>query len=350
MGDTNVRRACLLVRGVCGWLVGVVGLLVLVGLSSSATRLEAAQTGEIRDCARLYEGRTYDDARLCFTGYIAAHPSDAAAAANLGRTYLAQRQVPLALDWLKKAVALDPQRSDYHDWLGQAYGIAAERGPVVRQFGLAVKVRREFERAVALDPENLDAREDLIQFLIQAPTFIGGSFEQARAQAAELARRDPLRGRLARAEIAMRQLPPPAAEREVQAMAADFPGDARPRLTLADLYAKTGRADQAFDALEAALRIEPMNADAHFAFARLATASGQRLDRAQELLGAYLAHLPAGDCADEADAHFELANLLRRKGEVGRAREQLQATLRLDPGQGAAREALRRLDRTAPAP
>jgi tetratricopeptide (TPR) repeat protein len=331
--ETLVRSGFLLVMGVCAGL---------------ACWTSTARAADLRDCERLYDGRGYEDARLCFDGYVAAHPGEAAAAAHLGRTYLAERQTQPAVDWLKKAVALDPARSQYHDWLGQAYGTAAERGPVVRQFGLAIKARREFERAVELDPADLDACEDLIEFLIQAPAFLGGSYEQARLHAAELGRRDALRGRLALAGVAMRQYGPASAERDLRAAAADFPADARPRLALAGLLVKTGRYEPAFEALEAAVRLDPENLDAYVAMARAAVASGQRLERAEELLGSYLKRLPAGDCADQADARFELAALLQRRGDLARARQQYEATLRLDPGLGAAREALRKLARFRP--
>jgi len=115
-----------------------------------------------------------------------------------------------AIEWLQRAVARAPGRSDFHDWLGRAYGIAAQRAAVVRQLGLAVKARQEFERAVELDPANADALEDLIEFQIQAPAFLGGSLAKARAHAAELERRDPLRGRLVGAEILRRQSAGPA--------------------------------------------------------------------------------------------------------------------------------------------
>src|SRR5260370_35392881 len=106
---------------------------------------------------------------------------------------------------MTRGVAREPGRSELHDGLGRAYGIAARRASLVHQFGLAVKARQEFARAVELDPANPDALEDLIEFQIQAPAFLGGSFEQASRHAAELERRDPLRGRLARAEILLRQ-------------------------------------------------------------------------------------------------------------------------------------------------
>jgi tetratricopeptide (TPR) repeat protein len=317
-----------------------------------ARRLAWARAGEgdePRPCGRLFDARAFTAAQACLSARAARQPADAVTLFYLGRTYFERRQPGPAIDWLKRAVAREPGRSEFHDWLGRAYGIAAQRAAVARQFGLAVKARREFARAVELDPANPDALADLVEFQVQAPAFLGGSLEQAGRHAAELERRDPLRGRLARAEILLRQPGQsgagglPAAERLLQAAAAEFPGDPRPRLALADAYEQAGRLEQAADEIEAALRLDPDSAEAHDAFARIAALSGRRLARAEELLTRDLQRLPPEDDAALADCHYALGAVLERRGDRGRAREHYREALRRDPGLAAARAALRRL-------
>jgi tetratricopeptide (TPR) repeat protein len=292
---------------------------------------------------RLFEARGYGVAQTCFEAQLAEHPGTAAAMAFLGRTYIERRQPRPAIEWLKKAVEAAPNRSDYHDWLGQAYGIAAERAPVVRQLSLAVKTRKEFERAVELDPANLDAVDDLIEFQIEAPPLMGGSLAKARLHAAEVGRRDALRGRLDAAAIASREGGPAAAERELLGVVQEFPNDARPRLALGTAYVQQGAYDKAFETLEVALRLDPDNGEAYHELAKAAMRSGQRLDRAQELLCRYVKRLPAGDDGELADAHFWLGALLERRSDRAGAREHYQAVLRLDPTSDAAQDALRKL-------
>ena len=43
----------------------------------------------------------------------------------------------------------------------------------------ASKARQYFERAVALDPANEEAMNDLFDYYLQAPGFLGGGFERA---------------------------------------------------------------------------------------------------------------------------------------------------------------------------
>ncbi len=331
------------IRGRALLLAAVAALWPPPGLPRPA-RAEDGAAGGPRACIRQFEAHAFAAAQACLTARAAERPAEALALFYLGRTYYERRQTGPAIEWLGRAVARQPERSEFHDWLGRAYGIAAQRASLVRQFGLAVQARQEFARAVELDPANPDALADLIEFQTQAPAFLGGSFEQASRHAAELERRDPLRGRLARAEIQLRQPAGlPAAERLLRAAAADFPGDPRPHLALAGAFERAARFEQAADELAAALQLGPDDAEAHAAFARVAVASGRRLDRAVELLAADLERLPPEDDAALADCHYALGAVLERQGDRGRAREHYREALRRDPGLSAARAALRRL-------
>ena len=318
-------------------------LLVLPPLLLLLRPGRAAEAGDARACIQLFDAQSYEEAGACLAAGAAQRPGDAQVEAYLGRVYFEQHRSRQAIEWLKKAVAHEPRRSEYHDWLGRAYGIAAEHAPVVRQLGLALRVKAELEHAVELDPANLDAREDLIEFQIRAPALLGGSLDKARANAAELGRRDRLRGQLAHAEIARRQLGLPAAERELRAAAAEFPADPRPWIALGAACREAGLHERSFAALDAALRLDADNADAVHEFAATAARSGQRLERAEELLTRRLEHLPAGDGPGLADSHYGLGTLLERQGDLGRAREHYLAALRRDPASTAARDALHRL-------
>ncbi len=71
---------------------------------------------------------------------------------------------------------------------------------MMSKMSMAPKLRDAFEKTVQLDPNNLDARESLLQFYLQAPSVVGGGKDKAQAQAREIAKRDPARGHLAQAQ------------------------------------------------------------------------------------------------------------------------------------------------------
>lgn len=106
-----------------------------------------------------------------------------------GRQAFERHEYDRAIEWFEKAVQLDEQNSDFHLWLGRAYGHQALRSHVLKQPFLALKVKEHFERAVELNPDNLAARADLQEYYEKAPGFLGGSNDKARQQAEEIARR-----------------------------------------------------------------------------------------------------------------------------------------------------------------
>ena len=72
----------------------------------------------------------------------------------------------------------------------------------VRLLMLAFDIKDALEKALALDPENVQVRLDLVRFHVAAPRIVGGSEDEARQQAREIARRDPALGAFARGYIA----------------------------------------------------------------------------------------------------------------------------------------------------
>ena len=102
-----------------------------------------------------------------------------------------------------RAQAIAPDRSAVQLVVGQAYLSHARDRPSLGAIGKVKKGRAAVERAIALDGNNLEARMTLLLFLLQAPGIVGGNRDEARAQAREIARRDPRQGLLARLEVAL---------------------------------------------------------------------------------------------------------------------------------------------------
>ena len=82
---------------------------------------------------------------------------------------------------------------------------------------LAKKARVEFETAVQLNPENVEARGDLSEFYVEAPGMMGGGTDKAEAQAQALEKLFPARAHWIRARIAEKKKDYPTAEKEYRA-------------------------------------------------------------------------------------------------------------------------------------
>lgn len=320
-------------------------VLALLLLQASAPSAPSDTAAELAPGIELFDARKLDEARAFFEPYAASHPNSAVAALYLGRIFLITRQADKAVHWLEKAVELDRENSDLHRFLARAYGIAAQAqaGNPVAQNRYAREAKAALDRAVRLDPKNLRAREDLVQFHLSSPEFLGGSLAQARQHAEEMRKLDPVSGRMMLASIHLRQKEPAKAEREYQAAIQEAPRDLRPRMGLAYLYQSQSRWADAFDTLEAALQLDPGNWDIQYQIGRTGALSGQRLDRAEEVLKKYLGHTPKGEDPPLAGAHFRLGMVYEKKGDPARAREHYRKSLELDPANQEVRKALERL-------
>lgn len=111
-----------------------------------------------------------------------------------GRLLYERGNVAAAANVFEKLVRRDPDVSEYHRWLGQAYGRLAQKAGWLDAISLAVKTRESFERAVQLDGDNLAALKDLRQFYQQAPAFLGGNPAKAAKLAQRVARLQAQRG------------------------------------------------------------------------------------------------------------------------------------------------------------
>jgi Tfp pilus assembly protein PilF len=106
-----------------------------------------------------------------------------------GRAALDRNDPQAAIKILESAIAESPQSADAHYQLGVAYGMLAQRVSIFRAAALARHTRDEFERAVKLDPNHLDARYALAEYYSQAPSWLGGSKQKFDAQMREIRQR-----------------------------------------------------------------------------------------------------------------------------------------------------------------
>ena len=82
-----------------------------------------------------------------------------------------------AMDAAKKAVELDPARVEGHFWLGASTGEYADLKGALQSLGLVKTVRREFEAALAINAayENGDIYSALGQIDLNLPKIFGGN-------------------------------------------------------------------------------------------------------------------------------------------------------------------------------
>lgn len=313
--------------------------LLLVLLPASAARAGSPAERIERGASLVHEER-FPEAERLLRSVLAADPAEPEAIYFLGRVYLETERITEAIRYFERMVAKHPKSSRVHQGLGEAYAVEAVHASVFRQLGLAREARRSLERAVALDPDNVEARVSLFEFYRHAPGVAGGSVERATAQAREVERRNPSRGRELRANLLRDQgRGEEALVQYRRAIAAD-PANHRARLSLALLHTERREFGAAFEVLDALLAREPGHRSALYQLGRNAALAGRRLSEGEAALRTYLRHPPRRNQPSHAWALYRLGMIQRRQGELASARYTLRQALRLDPGLEGARKAL----------
>jgi tetratricopeptide (TPR) repeat protein len=206
----------------------------------------------------------------------------------MGRDYYMQAEYKKATEALEKAVAAEPENSEYALWLGRAFGRRAETSSPFTAPGLASKARQYFEKAARLNPRNLEALTDLFEYYLEAPGFLGGGQDKAQAVAAEVAAIDPAEGHWSQAKLAEKRKEYGSAEDQLRRAIEVSPRQVGRFIDLARFLAKQGRFQESDQSLARAQKIAPDSPKLVFAQADLYIKHGRNLELARDLLTRYL--------------------------------------------------------------
>jgi tetratricopeptide (TPR) repeat protein len=213
-------------------------LALIAALLSCLALAVFSQETPIAKADKLFAGRdnieSLKQAALLMEDLAKREPTNFEAFWRLARFkyYLADREkdnskksklLGAAMDAGKKAVEIDPARVEGHFWLGASTGEYADLKGALQSLGLVKTVRREFEAALAINPgyENGDIYSALGQIDLNLPKLFGGNDRRG----------------LERLEQGLK----------VGANNSDL------KVTLAEVYVKKGRNDEARVLLESVL-------------------------------------------------------------------------------------------------
>jgi tetratricopeptide (TPR) repeat protein len=258
--------------------------ILLTGTPGLATAEASVQTGQAH-----FEAGEYADAIKVLTAALLANPQDPSINYWLARSYYEQHNYDKAISYAETAVKQAPDNGEYERWLGRAYG---EKADQTRSFFLARKVKQAFEAAVRLAPRSVEARRDLMQYLVEAPWIVGGDKSKAKEQVQVISQLDPMEGRLAQAAYFSAQKKWKEAETEYLAVIDSHPSRIEPSMEAAEFFADRKDAANLERAIAEARRVN--SHDPRLDFYRAVVLILQRTDlpTAQKLLTSYIANVP----------------------------------------------------------
>ncbi len=318
-------------------------LMVMLLVLATSVLGSASGVGDKRPQELLTLGRV-DEAVSELQKQVASRATDAEAFHMLCRAYYSLENWDQAVKAGERAVELAPNKSAYHLWLGRAYGQKADRASIFSAPGLAKQARREFEKAVELNANDVSARSDLAEFYVEAPGIVGGGKDKARAQAEVLAKQDPAQGHWVQARLAEKDKDLTTAEREYKAAVAASNQDPAHVLNLASFYRQHGRYSEMEAAVTSAVG-KPRRPNVLVDAASLLFRAGRSLPQAAQLVTKYLSGKEKSEEAPAFHAHYLLGQIREKQGDSAGAIKEYQAALELAKNYDPARSALNRLQK-----
>jgi tetratricopeptide (TPR) repeat protein len=268
--------------------------------------LFAASTVQLDEARKLYHVTEFDKS---LKNLRALPQNDAAVLALMGKNYYGEGDFKKATEALDKAVALNPNDSDTTLWLGRAYGRRAETSNPLSAPGHAIKARQNFEKAVQLNPKNLEAQSDLFEYYLEAPGFLGGGFDKAEGVAERMSALNASEGYWAQAKLAEKRKEYRSAEAHLREAVDAAPHQIGRLIDLARLFTRQGRHQEADQSLAKAEALAPNNPSLIFAKAELYVKSKRNLGVARQLLNQYLTMTLTPDDPPKAEAEKLLKTL-----------------------------------------
>ena len=260
----------------------------------------------------------------------------------LCRAYMLVEDWDAGIRACQKAVALEPSNSRYHLWLGRVYGEKADHSSFWSAASLAKKVRAEFEMAVRLDPNDVEARSDLGEYYLEAPGMMGGGKDKAESEAQQVSSLDPAQAHIMKARIAEKKGDLAVAENEYRAAIQASGSKPGTWLGLAEFYRRNGRFDQMQGAIEHISSSSQSSPYVLMRAAEILVRAKREIPLAAQLVRRYL----SGDTVEDAPAfkaHYLLGKMLESQGNKQAAAEEYRAALSLATNYTPARDALNRL-------
>jgi tetratricopeptide (TPR) repeat protein len=284
-------------------------MIFLLGLAMAVTAAGAIDRGRLDAAKELYGQRRNDEAQAAFEALRKEDPDAHEPWFYLALLAARRDDEVDAVKCMEKAVELNPNDAEYQRRLGDSYGRSAQKAGTLGKLGWARKCRAAYERAVELNPRSIEARSSLMGYYMQAPGIVGGGMDKAHAQADAILQLDPAAGRVAKAQ----------------------------------LFVREKKYGDAFALYEAVLRQQPDDYPALYQLGRLAAESGERLDSGLASLQRCLAMTPPQNAPGHAAAHWRIGNIHEKKGDRAAARSEYEAALKLDPKFTQAADSLKKL-------
>ena len=272
----------------------------------AARMASAADSGALEKARVLYEKTDY----AASAGLLEAGKNLSGSELNLlGRNYFMLGDYKKAAGLFERAAQLEPRTSTHWHWVGRSFGRRAELSSFITAPGFASKARQNFERAVEMDPRNIEALNDLFEYYLQAPGFLGGGLDKAQGLVEKIGAVDVVEKHWAMARLAEEKKDFTTAEAQLRRSMELAPKQMGRVVDLAMFLAKRGRTQESDTVFEQARRLEANHPTYLWRRANLLIEQKRNLPEAKQLLEKYMATKVQPDDNHKEEARKLLARM-----------------------------------------
>lgn len=326
-------------------MVRVAGVLFLVQLVIVLGATGAWANGAVETAQALFDGHRYQEARR------ALEPSVGSGSAPEARLLLARicnslEDWECGLEHSAAAVKALPGSGGVQFEYALALRIKMSNVSKMKAMFSLGDYKRALARALELDPQNLDAHEEQIGYLINAPGFAGGDLEEARRRIADFEALDWKRGMLMRSELEDKEGNADEAGRILARVVERHPDDGATRVRFGFWHMGHEHWREAATQFAAVPEdAEPRHRhSALYQRGRVRVLGEFEAERAVAFFDQYVASFEGGlDLPSPSNAYWRQGMAYEQLGRSEAARNSYRQALRLDSGNKEAKQALKKL-------
>jgi len=259
-------------------------LFVILGTSLVQGLQAGSQSAQLDKAEDLYRRTQYRES----LDALASLPRDVDVIKLTGQNWFMLGEYKKAGDAFEKAVHMEPSNSELYHWLGRTYGRRAETGSMLTAPGNASKARQYFEKAVELDPRNQEAVNDLFDYYLEAPGFLGGGLNKAQTMATHISTLNPAEGHYAEAQIKDKLKQYSDAEAQLRIAAELAPHQVGRVIDIAKYLAKLHRFVESELMFDKAVKMAPQEPKVLYQRAETYVQTNRNLEEARKLLQEYV--------------------------------------------------------------
>ncbi|MBW1758594.1 MAG: tetratricopeptide repeat protein [Deltaproteobacteria bacterium] len=308
-----------------------------------------ALADELEEARGLVEAGSFEEARGILVGAIEVPSQRAQGLVLLTEALNGLEEYEEGVKTGEEAVKLLPESSEAHFQYAVALRIKMSNVGKMKAMFTVSTYKKELQRAIDLDPENVDALTEEVGYLGNAPGIAGGDLDKAREKAQELRKYDKRAAAQMLAQIEMKDGHPDKAIQALEELVEATPDDWPSRFQLAMMLQGEERYQDADLQFAAVVDGDDrrLSLGALYQRARTRVLGKYDQEKAVELLQEY-AELPAADLTglpSASSAHWRMGNAYEQLSRKPDARAAYQTALRLDPKNKDAKKALKSLGR-----